>query len=204
MHAFLIIGNNETLVSSEIKNLANKYQVVVKLPFSLKRVEDSKELKRLTKFSYSKKTAIILSGFDEATNETVNSVLKNIEEPNNNLVYILTAKSTESVLPTIISRCEVITTDGVNLNLDPEEKKEIEIFLKLNSSKRFEYLGKIKERSDAIKLVENLIKYEYKLNNFTNMKNYLLVLKNLKLNGNVSLQLTNLLVRMEPATYGKK
>lgn len=204
MHAFLIVGNNELLVNSEVETIINKYKIELKIPFSLKKVEDSKELKKLTKFSYSKKTAIILEGFDEATNETVNSVLKNIEEPNNNLVYILTAKSTESVLPTILSRCEVITTDKTDLNLDTKEEKEIESFLKLDSSKRFEYLGKIKERSDAVKFVNNLIKYEYKLNNFTNMKNYLLVLKNLKLNGNVSLQLTNLLVRMEPATYGKK
>lgn len=202
MHAFLIVGNNKLLVKSEIENLINKYQIKVKVPFSFKKVEDSKELKKLTKFSFSKKTAIILEGFDEATNETVNSVLKNIEEPNNNLVYLLTAKSTESVLPTILSRCEVIIVQKETLEVKNE--KQIVEFLKSTRVKRFDIVNKIKERNVAIEFVENLVKYEYKFNNFNYIKDYLLVLKNLKLNGNVSLQLTNLVARMEPATYGKK
>lgn len=201
MHAFLIIGNDQKQVETEIEKMIISLEVKNKIPFSLKKIDDSKELKRLTKYSFSTKTAIILNNFEEANNETVNSILKNLEEPNNNLVYILTAQSIDKILPTILSRCQIIKTTQNNFQI--ENEKMVLDFLNSNTNKRFDLIGKIKEREKAIEFVKDLIKYDYKSNNLVNMNSYLLVLKNLNLNGNVSLQLANLLVRMEPATYGK-
>ena len=63
-------------------------------------------------------------------------------------------------------------------------------------NKKIEIIGKIKDRTEAIDFVEDLIILEKENNNYLNMQNFLETLKNLKLNGNVSLQLTNLIVRM--------
>ncbi len=46
--------------------------------------------------------------FEEANNGAANALLKTLEEPAVNVIVILLAKSPESLLPTIVSRCEVL------------------------------------------------------------------------------------------------
>jgi DNA polymerase-3 subunit delta' len=49
-----------------------------------------------------------LINFDAANEQTQNALLKTLEEPPNNVVILLTAESAEALLPTIVSRCEMI------------------------------------------------------------------------------------------------
>jgi DNA polymerase-3 subunit delta' len=51
--------------------------------------------------------ALILR-FEEANSSSANAMLKTLEEPPDHVVIILTAKSAENLLPTIVSRCEVL------------------------------------------------------------------------------------------------
>lgn len=46
--------------------------------------------------------------FDAANVETMNAFLKTLEEPPGDAILLLTAESADSLLPTIVSRCEVI------------------------------------------------------------------------------------------------
>jgi DNA polymerase-3 subunit delta' len=46
--------------------------------------------------------------FHEANDSAANALLKTLEEPAPRVVLILTARSSESLLPTIVSRCEVL------------------------------------------------------------------------------------------------
>ena len=180
MHAFLLINTNP-------KEFATK-QKAKQIPFILQKIEDARELKKFVKFSFFEKTAIIIENIDTATAETQNAFLKNLEEPSNNLIYILTASNINNVLPTITSRCQIITVHSTKYIVQSEH---INYKTALN----------IKDRTEAIKFIENLIYIDHKNNNFKNMENYLQSLKNLKANGNVSLQLLNLVVRME--SHGK-
>jgi DNA polymerase-3 subunit delta' len=50
----------------------------------------------------------LLLRFEEAHTNAANAMLKTLEEPPPQVVVILTAKSVESLLPTIVSRCEVL------------------------------------------------------------------------------------------------
>lgn len=50
----------------------------------------------------------IIIDADKMRNETTNSMLKFLEEPDNNIVAILMTNNYNSMLPTIISRCQVI------------------------------------------------------------------------------------------------
>lgn len=174
MHAFLLINNDPI-------QFAKKLNAKI-IPFVLQKVEDARNLKKFTRFSNSSKTAIIINDIDTATDEALNAFLKNLEEPNNNLYYILTASNLENVLPTIISRCEVIKSPNTN----HRTVGNIEYKDALN----------IKDRTEAIKFVEDLIYLDHEKKEFNNMENYLNTIKSLKLNGNVSLQMTNLVVRM--------
>jgi len=50
----------------------------------------------------------VFPGFDAATEEAQNALLKTLEEPPAHAVLILTAENPEQLLPTIVSRCEVV------------------------------------------------------------------------------------------------
>jgi len=50
----------------------------------------------------------ILSGFEQATPSAANALLKTLEEPPPYVVLLLLAPDTDSLLPTIVSRCQVI------------------------------------------------------------------------------------------------
>lgn len=50
----------------------------------------------------------ILRRFEEANQQAANALLKTLEEPPRQVVIILTAASADGLLPTIVSRCEVL------------------------------------------------------------------------------------------------
>ncbi len=50
----------------------------------------------------------LLPDFQRATEEASNALLKTLEEPAEKVILLLTADALESLLPTIVSRCEVI------------------------------------------------------------------------------------------------
>ncbi|OGO19740.1 MAG: DNA polymerase III subunit delta' [Chloroflexi bacterium RBG_16_48_8] len=62
----------------------------------------------LSPYEGERRMALII-GFHQATDQAANALLKTLEEPPSQVVLILTALSTESLLPTIVSRCEVIS-----------------------------------------------------------------------------------------------
>jgi len=74
------------------------------------RVEQIRELMRslsLTPYSAQFRVALLIR-FEEANPNAANALLKTLEEPPPRVVLILTAESSERLLPTIVSRCEVI------------------------------------------------------------------------------------------------
>ena len=50
----------------------------------------------------------ILDDFDRATVEAMNALLKTLEEPPSNVILVLIAPEADVLLPTIVSRCQVI------------------------------------------------------------------------------------------------
>jgi DNA polymerase-3 subunit delta' len=79
----------------------------------------------LGSFSNSYKIGII-KGADKLSEGASNALLKMLEEPRPRTVMILTASSQESLLPTILSRSQVI-------EFQPVEKEELFGYLKKNS-----------------------------------------------------------------------
>lgn len=74
------------------------------------KVEQVRELQRhlsLTPNMASHRVAV-LDRFDQATPSAANALLKTLEEPPDFVVLILLAPDTDSLLPTIVSRCQVV------------------------------------------------------------------------------------------------
>ncbi len=74
------------------------------------KVEQIRELGRtLALTPYASKTRVaLLLNFDSATVSAQNALLKTLEEAPPKVVLVITALSSDSLLPTIVSRCEII------------------------------------------------------------------------------------------------
>jgi DNA polymerase-3 subunit delta' len=74
------------------------------------KVEQVRDLQRklaLSPYEGRWRVALMLR-FHEANDSAANALLKTLEEPAPQVVLLLTARSQEALLPTIVSRCEVI------------------------------------------------------------------------------------------------
>jgi DNA polymerase III delta prime subunit len=142
VHAYLLItnGGGTRQKAQEIVPEARRI-----IPYTLATIADTKELIRQTSISFPEKTIYLLENIDHASIEAQNAFLKSLEEAQENLTFILTTKSEEAVLPTIVSRCQVIRPR------------------KMPSASRggvkvdFETISKISKREEAVDYLENLI-----------------------------------------------
>lgn len=201
MHAYLLIGKNQNL-KGQIEKLAKKLNAKI-MEFPLNKIADTRELRNITKLAFNTPTAIIIDSIDLATEEAVNAFLKNLEEPQKNISYILTANSLAKVLPTIVSRCQIIKIKDQRLKI---KNKDAEKFLKLTTGGKFAVIDKIKDREEAKIFVQNLIEVLHfsLLNSVKNrvktvmdLEILIKTLNNLKSNGNVGLQLANMVISLE-------
>jgi len=195
MHSFLIVGNNKKLVENKIDEIIKKYSLK-RIDFEGQKIEDIRKLNSFTSLSLKEKTAIVIENIEKSTNEAVNAFLKSLEEPQDNLYFLLTSKSIHKVLPTISSRCQTIY---VSQKRELENTKELENMLKLKPSERLSFFDKIKKRKEAIIFLENLIFFLHQKlkenNNFLYPIAEILkvaqeTLSRLEKNGNVNIQLT--------------
>ena len=115
MHAYLLI-NQDLNVKSQIEDLAKKLNAKM-LSFPIVKVEDTRNLNDLIRLSFNEPTLIICERINEAGDEALNAFLKNLEEPQENIYFALTAPSVRKVLPTIVSRCEIVKIRSTNIEI---------------------------------------------------------------------------------------
>lgn len=202
MHAYLLIGQENSDLKVAISNLARKLHAKI-MEFPLVKIDDVRSLNNLIRLSFNEPTLIVCRDIHEAGEEALNAFLKNLEEPQENIYFALTAPSVRKVLPTIVSRCEVIRIiNNLQFTINNEE---IEKFIKLTTGEKLAYIGKIKDRGKAVELAESLVSFLHSGLHGNNVK-YGVQAKNievaqktlsgLKANGNVNLQLSNLVVNL--------
>lgn len=83
------------------------------------KIDQVRELQRSLSLSpvESEYRVTLLSNFERATTAAANALLKTLEEPSANVVLILTAVEASRLLPTIISRCQLLHLRTVPLPL---------------------------------------------------------------------------------------
>jgi DNA polymerase-3 subunit delta' len=74
------------------------------------RIEEIRDLQRAVSLSpvEGDSRVCVISRFDVATASAANCLLKTLEEPPERVILVLTADRLESLLPTIVSRCQVL------------------------------------------------------------------------------------------------
>ena len=204
MHSYLLCGKDDDNIKSKV-NLIQKSLDANVIEFPIEKIDHVRELSSLTKLKIKNKTIILIKSIDKATTEALNAFLKNLEEPNRNIFYILTASSVHKVLPTITSRCQIINLQTIN-KLKSDKKVNIDKFLLLNTSDKIAFINSMKKKQDAIDFMQNLIMVSHQklIEEKLNYKELVNILKNsqrtysnLNANGNVNLQLTDFVLSLQ-------
>lgn len=129
-------------------------------------VEQAKQIRAyLSLKPYSAKNrAVVLESAQNLTDEAQNSLLKTLEEPPESAVLILGADSENNFLPTILSRCQIVTIPtvmpsrqagihsktekGSSIEVEDDKKYTHDIAQLITSSveQRFEYVEKLENK----------------------------------------------------------
>jgi DNA polymerase-3 subunit delta' len=88
------------------------------------QVRDLQHILALSPYEARYRVALVLR-FEEAHTSAANAILKTLEEPPAQVLVMLTAQSAESLLPTIVSRCEVIRLRPLSIEETSKGLQEI-------------------------------------------------------------------------------
>lgn len=118
-----LIDENSDIIANQV-NDENYLELIILRPdgkFIKKEQIFSLQERLKTKPILSDKIFYIIMDADMMNDTSSNKLLKTIEEPNENVIGFLIAKNVDTLLPTIKSRCEIIT-----INFDKKLIKEDE------------------------------------------------------------------------------
>ncbi len=109
-------------------------------------------LERIKFFPYQlKKKFCVIKKAQKMNTEAANALLKHFEEPTESAVFILLADETESILPTIVSRCAVIRFSQTELpKWDEENRAQFKKMLQQEIFERFDYIEKISKNKNEM------------------------------------------------------
>ncbi|HSA83700.1 MAG TPA: hypothetical protein VLF20_02325 [Patescibacteria group bacterium] len=176
MTSFLVIATDEIKRDEYIKHFCNQQnidpfdQTTLTLETSIKQntqsigIEDIKHMQKkiFLKPIKSAFKAIIIEDAQLLTTEAQNALLKILEEPPEHTIIILSSETKETLLPTILSRCQLIQLEEQQRELSAKEREEIETFLanlpELGIGERLKKAEILaKEKDKAIEYITKLI-----------------------------------------------
>jgi DNA polymerase III delta prime subunit len=198
MHSYLVSAKTKDAQEKSIQKLVKKLGVVTR-EVKAGKIEEVRNLNFFIKLKLDSPTAIIIRDIESSTPEALNALLKNLEEPQEKLCFVLTTASLYKVLPTVTSRCQIIV--ATNQQIQTDEK--IQKFLHMPTSHKLAYINGLRGREEAISFIEQIILYVHLLLHQKDPNYFLIseilrkaqaILFSLKANGNVTLQLTDFVV----------
>ncbi len=168
--AYLLLGHNKSIEDNLVDTLLNLHGVIsVQNPdFWMKRfetfsIEDARELRtEALRRKVGKGKRVFMLSANNFTREASNALLKTLEEPQQDTHFFIILPNASRVLPTIMSRVQVIQTDFINESqLSPKE------FYVLTQGERITFIKDtlVKVEKESISkteiqtFIENLIRY---------------------------------------------
>jgi len=123
MISLLLISNNTKTIDLYIQNICKKesidpLDVVTVSTEGNIGIGDVREIIKKIFFKPIKslQKMVIIKKLNTATNEAQNALLKVIEEPPANTCIMLVASTKEQILPTILSRCKIVTLNETSIS----------------------------------------------------------------------------------------
>lgn len=93
---------------------------------------------------------VVLEDASTLTVEAQNALLKTLEELSEQALFILGADSDSKLLPTVISRCQIIWVQGTGDRGQENYIEDIEKLLESSVEQRFDYVEKLKDRQEFL------------------------------------------------------
>ncbi len=111
----------------------------------------------------AKGRGVVLEDSAKLTIEAQNALLKTLEELPKEAILVLGASSEASLLPTILSRCQITIVQNSEFRVQ-NDQTDIEELLTATVAERFEYIEKLKDREEFLQALlvyfhDNLLKY---------------------------------------------
>lgn len=115
----------------------------------------------------AKGRAIVLESAQNLTPEAQNALLKTLEEPPESAIIILGADSETTLLPTLLSRCQVIRIKNQEsrVKLDKTFVEDIDKLTGLSIEQRFAFIEKLEDKEAFLQALINL--YQIQLQSHT-------------------------------------
>lgn len=102
----------------------------------------------------------IISGFERLSRDTSNRILKFLEEPDDNIYALLITEHIDKILPTIISRCQIVTlTFDIN-KTDDDKNIKMQKFINVILDKKSSSIAYINDYFSDI-VSDRLLLYDY-------------------------------------------
>ena len=159
---YLIISNKKEICFEWFNNLKKTFSVnsadavVINTQNQIK-IKDIRQVQKDIKLKphSSEYKLVYIYNADNLGLEASNALLKTLEEPPGNSIIVLAATNLEKILPTVISRCQIIRLKSqikeVDLDNELEEIKKMKIY------EKFEYAKKISQNQNINDWFEKLI-----------------------------------------------
>ncbi len=151
MIARLLISSSIDKIREEIKeiNINHPDMLYFKAGEKLGIGEARKIKDHFSLKPYSAKgRTVIIEDASVMTIEAQNALLKTLEEPPEEAILILGAPSDSNLLPTILSRCQIIRITNNELRIT--NYADIEKLLNASIEDRFEYIEKLKDKKEFL------------------------------------------------------
>ena len=128
-HAFLLIGHADAAMELakdfSLKVTGQKFPNIdtVQYDAGTENITDVREVIHIASLKplVATKKIVLLSNMDQASHQILNAILKTLEESPSGALFILL--STRALLPTVMSRCQVVNVYS-GQRLDPPEVEE--------------------------------------------------------------------------------
>lgn len=108
-----------------------------------------------------KRKFLIILDAETMTNQAQNSLLKTLEEPPDYALIILSSKSQNYLLDTVVSRCRIIQL-STERQIDYDSQKNLDKILKMDLGHRLDWANEISkdEKEDIIQLLQDWVEEE--------------------------------------------
>jgi len=159
-HAYLVMGNVDIRKIADFLKIKIADQLVIEEnPIKISHIRELIRWMHLKPHSSQNKLVLIYK-IDDMTAEAANALLKILEEPPASSILVLQAEKKEKILPTILSRCQILKNLSYE-NIAASEYLSPEIIDRKTLKERFDYAAKIAESPDLIKIL-NLWEQDYR------------------------------------------
>lgn len=158
-HAYLVVGGFKPKIFIETYKLnPPDILMITEKPIQIRHIRELIHWLYLKPHSSSFKLAV-LSEADKMTLEAANALLKILEEPPADVILILQAERKEKILPTILSRCQIVRENNIQNLAVPANFLKVSQITHLSIKERFDYVAKIIEEENLNVNRHNLAKF---------------------------------------------